>query len=101
MDLEQRTDGDIIVLLVSGDLTLKNAWGSPLADSVRSAIQLGHARFVIDLGGVKNVDSMGIGQLVQALAAVRKSGGVMRLTNVTRRVNEVLVLTNLLTVFDS
>ena len=60
MDLEQRTDGDIIVLLVSGDLTLKNAWGSPLADSVRSAIQLGHARFVIDLGGVKNVDSMGI-----------------------------------------
>ena len=47
MDLEQRTDGDVIVLLVSGDLTLKNAWGSPLADSVRSALQLGHARFVL------------------------------------------------------
>jgi anti-sigma B factor antagonist len=100
LQVQQRTDGDFILLLISGDLTLKTAWESPLADSVRNAIQAGHIRFVLDLGGVKSVDSMGIGQLVQALAAVRKRGGVMRLANLTRRVTEVLVLTNLLTVFD-
>ena len=102
MDLkvQERTDGDFVLLLISGDLTLKTAWESPLTDSVKNAIQAGHIRFVLDLGGVKSVDSMGIGQLVQALAAVRKRGGVMRLANLTRRVTDVLVLTNLLTVFD-
>jgi anti-sigma B factor antagonist len=101
MELEQRIDGDVVVLVVSGELTFKGgSWGTPLTDSVRRALEAGHVHFAVDLGGVKYVDSMGIGQLVQALAAVRKRGGVMRLTNLTRRVTEILALTNLQTVFD-
>jgi anti-sigma B factor antagonist len=101
MELVQRLDGDVVVLVVSGDLTFKGgAWGTPLTDSVRRALEDGHVNFAVDLGGVKYVDSMGIGQLVQALAAVRKRSGVMRLTNLTRRVTQILELTNLQTVFD-
>ena len=101
MELVQRIDGDVVVLSVSGEVTFKGgAPGRPLTDAVRSALEAGHIHFVVDLGGVTYVDSMGIGQLVQALAAVRKRGGVMRLTNLTRRVTEILALTNLLTVFN-
>jgi anti-sigma B factor antagonist len=102
MEIVQRLDGDVVVLSVSGEVTFKGgAWGTPLTDTVRRALEAGHVRFVVDLGAVTYVDSFGIGQLVQALAAVRKRGGAMRLTKLTRRVTEILALTNLLTVFDS
>jgi anti-sigma B factor antagonist len=101
MEVVQRIDGDVVVVSISGEVTFKGGgWGTPLTDTVRSALEAGHVRFVVDLGAVTYVDSFGIGQLVQALAAVRKRGGVMRLTNLTKKVTDILALTNLLTVFD-
>jgi anti-sigma B factor antagonist len=102
MQVAQRLDGDAVVLSVSGEVTFKGGgWGTPLTDAVRRALDAGHVSFVVDLGGVTYVDSFGIGQLVQALAAVRKRGGTMGLANLTKKVTDILALTNLLTVFDS
>jgi anti-sigma B factor antagonist len=55
---------------------------------------------VLDLGRVRYVDSAGLGELVQAFSAVRTRGGEMKLLNVTKRLNNLLVVTRLLTVFD-
>ena len=42
----------------------------------------------------------GSGDLVQAYAAVRNRGGVIKLLDVTKRLNDLLVVTRLVTVFD-
>jgi anti-sigma B factor antagonist len=46
------------------------------------------------------VDSAGLGQLVQATVTASKNGGKLKLLNLTKRLNDLLVVTKLSTVFD-
>ena len=100
MTLQERTVGDVVVLTVDGDITMGEAGATRLADKVRSLVQERREHILLDLGRVRYVDSAGLGELVQCCAAVRTRGGALRLLNVTRRLNDLLVLTKLLTVFD-
>jgi anti-sigma B factor antagonist len=100
MNIEQRTVGDVVVLSISGDIAMNGTGASLVADKVRSVLQEGHDRLVLDMGRVRYVDSAGLGELVQAFSAVRNRGGAMKLLNVTKRLNDLLVVTKLLTVFD-
>jgi anti-sigma B factor antagonist len=100
MNIEQRTVGDVVVLSIIGDSAANGAGASQLADTVRSVLEDGHTRLLLDLGQVRYVDSGGLGELVHALSAARNRGGALKLLNVTKRLNDLLVLTRLLTVFD-
>jgi anti-sigma B factor antagonist len=100
MKIEQREIGDVMVLSISGDITLTVTGATELTDTIRGELQQGQDRFLLDVGRVRYVDSFGLGELVHAFSAVRNRGGAMKLVNVTRRLNDLLVLTRLLTVFD-
>jgi anti-sigma B factor antagonist len=93
--------GEVVVLSVVGDITMTGTGATEIADLVRSLLQNGHERLVLDLGRVRYVDSVGLAELVQALVAVRNRGGAMKLRNVTKRLNDLLVMTKLLTAFES
>ena len=47
------------------------------------------------------MDSAGLGQLVQAYATTKNKGGALKLVNVTKRLRDLLIVTKLLTVFDT
>ena len=98
--MEQRTVDEVVVLSIVGDIAMNGAGASLLADRVRSLLQDGHDRLVLDLGHVRYVDSAGLGELVHAFSAVRNRGGAIKLLNLTRRLTDLLVVTRLLTVFD-
>jgi len=50
---------------------------------------------------VSYVDSAGLGELVQAYVTARKRDGSLKLLNVTKRLRDLLVVTRLLTVFET
>jgi anti-sigma B factor antagonist len=100
MNIDQRTVGDVVVLSIRGDLTLNGTGATQLADKVRGELQRGHEHLVLELGRLRYVDSAGLGELVHAFSAVRNRGGVMKLLNATRRLNDLLKVTGLLTVFE-
>ena len=100
MTIEQRTVGHVVVLSIMGDITMNGTGASRVADKVRGVLEEGHNRFVLDLGRVRYVDSAGLGELVHAFSAVRSRGGGMKLLNVGKRLNDLLMVTRLLTVFD-
>lgn len=100
MKMEQRTVDEVVVLSIVGDIAMNGAGASLLADRVRSLLQDGHDRMVLDLGHVRYVDSAGLGELVHAFSAVRNRGGAIKLLNITRRLTDLLVVTRLLTMFD-
>ena len=54
-----------------------------------------------NLGGVTYIDSSGIGELASAYTSVARTGGSIKLLNLTKRVKDLLIITKLLTVFDS
>jgi anti-sigma B factor antagonist len=101
VNIEKKMVGDVMVLSLVGDMTLDGSGAIMIADKVRSEMVQGQNRFVLDLGHVRYIDSAGLGELIHAFAAVRNRGGALKLLNVTKRVNELLILTRLLTVFES
>jgi anti-sigma B factor antagonist len=101
MQLEQRSAGDVVIVKVVGDITLGKGADVMLKDKINSLLQQGHQKILLDLGSVAYVDSAGLGQLVQLHATTTRQHATLRLLNVTKRLHDLLVVTRLLTVFDT
>ena len=101
MQLEERKAGDVVIIKVIGDITLNKGGDVLLKDKVQSLLQQGQKKLLIDLSSVSYVDSAGLGELVQAYATTKNRGGSLKLLNVTKRLKDLLVITRLLTVFDT
>ena len=72
---------------------------SLLRVTVKKAISQNN-RIVLNLGEVSYIDSGGLGTLVALRTTAQNAGGTIKLTNLTKRVGDLLQVTKLLTVFD-
>jgi anti-sigma B factor antagonist len=100
MDITERTSGNVTLVDLNGKLTL----GDPtqrLHDKVNSLIQQGRKNIVLNLGDVTAVDSGGLGELVRTLTTMQKHGGSLKVANLPKRVHDLLVMTRLVTVFET
>jgi anti-sigma B factor antagonist len=93
MQIGQRMVGDVAIVEIIGDITLSKGGDVIIKDKIQ--------KLLLDLGNVSYVDSAGLGQLVQVYATTSHLGGSLKLLHVTKRLKDLLVLTKLLTVFDS
>jgi anti-sigma B factor antagonist len=85
---------DIGGRIVLGDET------ETLRRAVREMIAKGKKKIVLNLAEVDYIDSSGVGELVGSFTAVRNSGGELKLLNLTQKVQDILNVTKLYTVFD-
>jgi len=99
MRIEERNIDDIAVVKIHGDIVLGGA-GPLLADRIRGLLDRNRRRIVLDLADVRYVDSGGLGELVESFSAAKNRGGFVKLIGVTKRLNDLLVITKLLSVFD-
>jgi anti-sigma B factor antagonist len=95
----RKVDG-ITLLDLSGRLTI---WGPVLMlrDNIRTFINDGDSKFVLNLGDVSYIDSSGLGELVSTYTTVRNRQGDVKLLNLTTKAKDLLQMTKLLTVFDT
>jgi anti-sigma B factor antagonist len=100
MHLNERVVGDVTIVEVNGNLEAHSGDAS-LKDKIRSLVQQGRKRVLIDLGNVPYMDSSGLGELVHVYATTKNAGGTLKLVRVTRRLKDLLTITKLLTVFDA
>lgn len=97
---------DVTILDLSGRLSLGEVLGFrqgrdlPLSDAVRELADEGHRKILLNLSGVKYVDSSGVGQLVGTLTSARGQGVELKLFNPAKQVLDLLKMTKLLAVFD-
>jgi anti-sigma B factor antagonist len=101
MQLEQSIVGQVAVVRITGDITLNKGGDVLLKDKVQSLLQQNQKNILLDMSGVSYVDSAGLGELVQAYATTKNRGGALKLVSVTKRLKDLLVVTKLLTVFDT
>lgn len=100
MRISERHVGDVVVLDLAGPLYGWQAAGA-MEDTIRRHCRSGTQTIVVNLGRVGSLDCGGLGALVDGYNTMRKAGGEMRLASVTKRINDLLVITRLLTVFDT
>ncbi|MCC7243595.1 MAG: STAS domain-containing protein [Acidobacteria bacterium] len=99
MRLEERTVDKVTVVQIHGDIVLNGSHPS-VADRVRHLLEENHRRIVLDLADARYVDSGGLGEIVESFTAAKNRGGTVKLLGITRRLNDLLVITKLLDVFE-
>ena len=87
-------------------ITLKgNVMGGPdsqeFQDLLRNSLDDDKKNIVVDLGGVKFMNSTGLGMLISGYTTVKNDGGSLVLANATEKINSLLVITKLITIFDN
>ena len=97
--LNTRQVGDVTVIDVSGRITLGEG-SSVIRDAVRELTTKGNKKILLNLGDVSYIDSSGIGELVAGYTSVANAGGTLKLLGLTKRVQDLLQITKLCTVFD-
>ena len=98
--IEERANGRVTVLDIVGRLTIDQG-AQHLKDKINSLISQQRTQIVLNLKNVPYIDSGGLGQLVASYGSVMKTGGALKLLNVTARNHDLLSITRLVTVFES
>jgi anti-sigma B factor antagonist len=96
--IEERLIGRVTVLDIIGRLTIDQA-AQHLKDKINSLISQQRNDIVLNLARVPYIDSGGLGQLVASYGSVMKSGGALKLLNVSSRNHDLLSITRLVTLF--
>jgi anti-sigma B factor antagonist len=94
----RQVDG-VAIVDISGRIVLGEE-SAALRDLVCDLLSEGYSKILFNLGGVKYIDSSGLGHLVRAFTSVRKQGGELKLLNLSNNVHNVMQITRLYTVFD-
>ncbi len=100
MQIEERIVDDVTILDLKGKMTLGEG-DELLKDKVNSLVSQGHKKIVLNLSDVPYIDSAGLGEIVRTYTTVSRQNGKLKLLQVSKRVYDLLVITKLLTIFDS
>jgi anti-sigma B factor antagonist len=100
LDVKERQAGDVTILDMSGAVRMGEG-SIALRNSVRTLVESGKKKVMLNLGGVKYIDSSGIGELIANYTTLSRQGGQLKLLNLTDKIQNLLVITKLLTVFDA
>jgi len=100
LEVNERQAGDVTILDMNGSVRMGEGAVS-LRNSIRGLVDQGKKKILLNLAGVKNIDSSGIGELIANYTTVSRDGGQLKLLNLTEKIQNLLVITKLLTVFDS
>jgi anti-sigma B factor antagonist len=100
MQIEERQVGEIMVLDLKGKITLGEG-DEALKDKINSLLLQGQKRILLNLADVPYIDSAGLGEIVRTYTTVSRQGGQLKLVNLTKRITDLLMITKLLTVFET
>ena len=99
MKLSQQERDGVVILEPKGKI-LGGPDATLLKDHLQKLIDDGKTRVVIDLADVDYMNSTGLGILISTLTTLRKAQGELKLANVTEKIQSLLTITKLVTVFD-
>ncbi|MEO8677998.1 MAG: STAS domain-containing protein [Vicinamibacterales bacterium] len=100
MDIVERTVSEVTILDLKGKMTLGEG-DELLKDKINSLLAAGKKKLLLNLEGVPYIDSAGLGEVVRTYTTVSRQGGSLKLLNLTKRIEDLLSITKLLTVFDT
>ena len=99
LNISERHVGDVTILDMDGKITIGEG-SVALRTAIRRLLEEGKKQILLNLAKVGYIDSSGIGELVSSYTAINKEGGELKLLNLTQKLQDLLTITKLLTVFD-
>jgi anti-sigma B factor antagonist len=99
MKATSRSVDDVEIISLQGKITIGSG-DTQLREVITNAVNAGKNKILLDLSGVTTIDSSGIGELVGSFTTVTNRGGKLKLLHLPAKLNELLHVTQLITVFE-
>ena len=99
MKATTRTVDNVEIISLQGKITIGSG-DTQLREVITNAVNAGKTNILLDLSGVTTIDSSGIGELVGSYTTVTNRGGKLKLLHLPAKLNELLHVTQLITVFE-
>ena len=99
MKATSRSVNGVEVINLQGKITI-GAGDSQLREVITNSLNAGKNNILLDMSGVTTIDSSGIGELVGSYTTVTNRGGKLKLLHLPAKLNELLHVTQLITVFE-
>jgi anti-sigma B factor antagonist len=99
MKATNRTVDGVEIIALQGKITIGSG-DTQLREVISTAVNAGRTNILLDLSGVTTIDSSGIGELVGSYTTVTNRGGKLKLLHLPAKLNELLHVTQLITVFE-
>ena len=99
MKATSRDVSGVEIVKLEGKITIGSG-DSQLREVISNAISGGKNKILLDMSGVTTIDSSGIGELVGSYTTVTNRGGKLKLLHLPAKLNELLHVTQLITVFE-
>jgi anti-sigma B factor antagonist len=100
MNIGERRAGDVAIIDLQGKIMFEDG-DSEMRDAVNRALEAGAKKLILNMAEVPYMDSAGLSELVRTYVAINKRGGRLALVDLTRKVNNLLTIAKLLTVFET
>lgn len=100
MQIDERTVEGVKVLDLEGEIIFAQG-DTLLKDKIHSLVNQGYKQIIVNLAGIRYLDSSGLGHLVAAYATVHNAGGALKLTNLATKLETLMTMTKLLTIFEA
>src|SRR5438046_1980076 len=99
LNIQERRIGDITVLDMDGNIRIGGS-NVALKKAISSLVTEGRNQIVLNLARVAYIDSSGLGELISGHVTLNNKGGQIKLLNLTQRLQELMTITKLLTIFE-
>jgi len=100
MKIVERQVEDVTILDLHGKILIGEG-DEALRDALNRAVDAGRTKLMLNLADVPYVDSAGLGEIVRCYTTVSRKGGKLKLINLTKKIQDLLSITKLLTVFET
>ena len=100
MTIQQRDIGDVVVVDVHGKI-MGGPDSDDLKQTLRDLTERGVRKVLVNLGDVTWINSSGLGILIEGFSELRRQGGSLKLVHVPPRIESLLTVTKLSTIFES
>jgi anti-sigma B factor antagonist len=99
LNISERNSGETTILDLEGKVVLGEE-STALREAIHQLMDAGKKNILLNLSGVAAIDSSGLGALVSCYATARKEGAKIGLYGLSARINDIMAVTKLATVFD-
>lgn len=99
LNITTHSTGGVTMIGLEGAIQIGES-SAKLHQHLKTLVDEGKRQLVIDLAKVTAIDSSGLGSLIAGFATLERSGGTLKLVNLSPRVTELMTITKLFTVFE-
>ena len=101
MKFKTEMRGDIAIMHIHGDLLGGPKTSEVLPSEMKRLIEEGITKVIVDLEGVKRINSTGLGILIRGYTSLKSKEGDLKLVCMNETIKGILVMTKLESVFDT